>query len=190
MADIAYILLSGLLFAIIHSITASQQCKLWNYKLGLVEPHYRRVYVLFSVISTMLWMGFIASLPDYPVYHIDGIWWWGLVLLQGIGAMIALAALQPIDGLAFLGIRRFKQDTDPFVIKGIYHYLRHPMYSGIMLIMLAKPEQSINSLTFFAVLCLYFMVGSRMEESRMIAAHPEYEAYRKKVAAFVPKVLY
>jgi len=109
-----------------------------------------------------------------------------LVLLQLLGLMVVLAAFQPIDGLAFLGLRQAGTGTDPFIERGIYRYLRHPMYTGAMVVLMAMPEQTWNGLHFALVICIYFIIGSQFEERRMISQHPEYLAYRARVFAFIP----
>ena len=75
---------------------------------------------------------------------------------------------------------------EPFSEKGIYRHLRHPMYAGVMLVLLASPQQSVNSLSLTLAVCLYFIVGCRFEERRMLAAHPQYADYCRRTPRFVP----
>ena len=186
MFSAAWIWATGLLFAIIHSALASRRCKQWIYGSGIDEPRYRLYYSLLSVVTTALWIGFVHQLADTPLYHTDGIPRAILITLQAVGAVIALAAFIPIDGMAFLGLRPSPQGTDPFIVQGIYRYLRHPMYTGAMLILLAMPQQSWNGLHLALAVCIYFIIGARLEERRMLAAHPEYATYRNTVPAFIP----
>jgi protein-S-isoprenylcysteine O-methyltransferase Ste14 len=181
-----WIWLSGLLFAVVHSLLASQSCKQWSYKHGLKEPRYRLVYSVFSVLTTAVWVWFVHQLADASLYQTDGFIWLVMVALQVLGLIVALAAFQPIDGLVFLGLRKASTGTDPFIVSGIYRWVRHPMYSGAMLILLAMPEQSYNGLHFSLVICVYFIIGSRFEEKRMLQEHPAYVNYQASVAAFVP----
>jgi len=60
------------------------------------------------------------------------------------------------------------------------------MYTGAMLVVLMMPEQSMNGLTFALLICVYFLIGSRFEEQRMIHAHPDYKIYQRNVPAFIP----
>jgi len=184
-----WIVISGVVFGFFHSLTASQSCKLWVYKHGLQEPYYRLLYSIIGVFTTALWAWYyVHSLSDTALYQTDGVLWWLLVALQVFGGIIVLAAFQPIDGLVFLGLRKASADTDPFIVRGIYRMIRHPMYAGAMLIVLAMPEQSYNGLIFAVMICVYFIVGSRFEERRMLAAHPDYAAYQAQVSAFIPKL--
>jgi len=182
-----WIWLSGFIFAVSHSLLASQTCKQWCYDHGLIEPRYRLLYSVIAMVTTGVWVFYVHQLPDMALYHTEGIGQGLLVSIQLMGLVVVLAAFQPIDGLVFLGLRAPQFEGDPFIERGIYRYMRHPMYSGAMLILLAVPTQTWNGLHFALVICVYFVMGSRYEESRMLAAHPEYAAYRQRVPAFVPR---
>ncbi len=187
-ASALMIWLSGLIFALSHSLLASMRCKRWCYNQGLHEPHYRLCYSIIAVAMTGVWVVFVHLLPDMPLYQSDGLFWAALVAVQLTGIMVALAAFQPIDGLVFLGLRHAKAGSDPFIERGIYCRLRHPMYAGAMLILLAMPEQSWNGFQFVLVICVYFLIGARLEERRMIVQHPEYLDYQMRVPAFIPRL--
>jgi len=182
--------LGTFLFAVVHSLLAAQRCKQWFGRRGLVEPHYRLGYTILSLLLTLIWLAWIHALPDQPLYRVDGLLFYMLIALQVAGVIVALAALKPIDTMAFLGLTATGNDVDPFVISGIYRYLRHPMYSGVMLILLASPWQSINSLNMALAVALYFLIGSRLEERRMLEHHPAYAVYRSQVSAFMPASLF
>jgi len=143
---------------------------------------------MFAIVATGAWVLFVHQLPDSPLYQTGGWLFWSLIATQVLGVFIALAAFQPIDGLVFLGLRKSREGKEPFVVRGVYRYVRHPMYAGAMLILLAMPEQTWNGLHLALAICLYFMIGSRYEETRMLADHPEYAAYRNATPAFVPFV--
>jgi len=177
---------TGFLFAVTHSILASQGCKQWGYRHGLPEPRYRLLYSIFALFATAIWIFFIHQLPDAPLYQHDGFIWMLMVSVQILGVTVALAAFQPVDGLVFLGLRKASTGTDPFIVRGIYRWLRHPMYAGVMLILLAMPEQTHNGFQFTLIVCAYFIIGSRFEEKRMLKEHPEYVHYQASVAAFIP----
>jgi len=185
--SVLWIWLTGLIFAVSHSLLASLRCKGWMYAHGLPEPRYRLLYSVVGILTTAAWVWYVHQLPDAPLYQTDGLIRGLLISLQLLGLIVALAAFQPIDGLVFLGLRKAKASTDPFVERGIYRWLRHPMYAGAMLILLAMPEQTYNGLNFALMICLYFIIGSRFEEARMLVGHPDYAAYRQRVPAFIPR---
>jgi len=175
------------IFALFHSITATEVLKLWIYRHGIAPHHYRFAYSILGLLTTAVWLILIYALPDAPFYRLNGFWQYVLYVLQFTGIIIAFSALIPIDGAEFLGLKKAKHRTDPFVVSGIYQYIQHPMYAGSMLFLLAKPEMSLNSFHFAVVVGLYFIVGSRFEEKRMLNEHPNCAVYQQQVGAFIPK---
>lgn len=185
MSSTICILLSTLVFAIIHSLLATQRLKNLASSHGLPSQHYRLTYVIIATMMTAAWLVVIKQLPDQPLYSLNA-----PALCYGLqaGAVVLFwLSLQPIDRRAFLGLKAFSEDKEAFIERGIYRHLRHPMYSSIIIMMFAMPAQSRNSLTLFILITLYFIIGSRLEERRMLAIHPEYAGYRLRVPAFIPR---
>jgi len=178
--------ISGALFALVHSLFAATLCKAAFYRLGMSARHYRLLYSIFAVFLTGLWLLYLYRLDDAPLYSLGGWLKWMMVVLQLVGGAIALLSLRSFDAKLFLGLSSAAHDPEPFHEHGLYRYMRHPMYSGIMLFLLVSPTQSVVSLNLTGVVCTYFIIGSWLEERRMLAAHPEYAQYRQRVSAFIP----
>jgi len=184
--SIIWIWMTGLAFAILHSVFAMQRCKHIFSRLGLNARMYRLLYILFATALTASWLALAHHLPDTPVYHVHG-WANGLmVLIQMSGLGIAILSLRVIDTSAFLGFSA-NREQDAFTERGIYRYVRHPMYAGVMLALLASPVQTANSLNLLAVIFVYFIAGSKLEEKRMLTMHPDYADYQRRVPAFIPR---
>lgn len=186
MSSVIIIFVSGLLFSAIHSLLASQRLKDFIDTKGLTPQQYRLIYVIIAIVLTIVWLAAIHRLPDQPLYILTGYGQWLCYGLQLIGIVTFWLSLQPIDTRAFLGLRQFKDNKEAFIEEGIYRYIRHPMYSGLMLLMFAMPTQTYNSLALYSLISLYFLIGSRLEERRMITTHPEYNDYCNRVPAFIP----
>lgn len=107
MQDIVWLWLSGLLFAVQHSLLASQPCKQYFYRLGISTTRYRYYFTLAGLLSTVLWLVFVSTRVDAPLYHLHGPVMWLLILLQCLGLLMVLLSLKPIDVAAFLGLRAF-----------------------------------------------------------------------------------
>jgi len=184
--SVVWIWLTGLAFAILHSIFATQRSKNIFSRLGMNPKTYRLIYTVIAAALTTLWLGFIHQLPDTALYHIHG-WAKGLMMgIQLIALGMVVLSLRVIDTSAFLGFSTNVRGLDAFVEHGIYRHVRHPMYSGVMLALLASPMQTVNSLNLFIVIALYFIMGSKLEERRMLIMHPQYAEYQRRVPAFVP----
>ncbi len=178
--------ISSLLFALIHSLFASTWCKTLFYQHGMAPHRYRLLYSLFAAALTALWLFYIYQLPDTPLYQIEGWLSWLMLSVQLSGLGIVLLSLKAFDTALFLGMKPMANGQEPFHEHGIYRHIRHPMYAGVMLALLASPAQSINSLNLAITVTLYFLLGSRFEERRMLLMHPEYAGYRRRVSAFIP----
>lgn len=184
--SIAWIWFSGLAFAVIHSWLATSRCKDALYRMGVGRKAYRMAYSLLAIVLTILWFGFVSLLPDTPLYRMEGGVKWLMTGLQLGGLGIVIMSFRAIDVAAFLGLSDTTEGVDPFVETGIYRYMRHPVYTGVMLALFASPSQTVNSLNLFAAIALYFIIGARFEERRMLAAHRTYADYMKRVPAFIP----
>jgi protein-S-isoprenylcysteine O-methyltransferase Ste14 len=82
-----------------------------------------------------------------------------------------------------------KQDPE-LVTSGPYRYIRHPIYTGILLAMIGSAvASSIFWLTIFAISGVYFIYSAVMEEKLMMEQFPKvYPAYKTKTKMLVPFV--
>ena len=76
------------------------------------------------------------------------------------------------------------------VTSGPYRYVRHPIYSGIMLAMIGSAvTESPLWMLLFALYFAYFLFSARSEEKTMLAQFPEtYPAYRRRTKMLIPLV--
>jgi protein-S-isoprenylcysteine O-methyltransferase Ste14 len=80
-----------------------------------------------------------------------------------------------------------KQDPE-LVTSGPYRYIRHPIYTGILLAMLGSSlASSLFWLTIFAISGIYFIYSAVMEEKLMTKQFPKaYPSYKTKTKMLVP----
>ena len=179
---------SGAAFAAVHSGLASRPCKRWAAARGISPQAWRLGYSVLAVFLTFLWLSWVRGLPNAPAWHVHGAGAAALIVLQSIGVGIVALSLKAIDVPAFLGLRPDAHPDADFVERGIYRHMRHPMYTGVMLALAASPVQTVNSLHLLGVVSAYFILGARLEERRMLAEHPEYADYQRRVPAFIPRL--
>jgi len=82
------------------------------------------------------------------------------------------------------------KEDHALVRTGPYRVVRHPIYSGLLLA-LAGTALAIGEwrgVLAVALAALGFVVKTRIEEARMRETFPEYERYRRQVAALIPGV--
>ena len=112
----------------------------------------------------------------------------GLVFVWIIGVAVAVAgSALTVWAVVLHGSRLspfpFPVDGAPVIDSGPYRYVRHPMYSGIVLFTLGvglgygKPIVLLSSLTFL----VFFVAKSGHEEDMMVTHMDGYREYRSRV---------
>ncbi len=76
------------------------------------------------------------------------------------------------------------------ITSGIYKYIRHPIYTGILLLTAGYGVYSENTLRIlvFGSLLVLFLFKAKYEESQLIKKFPEYKAYKKQTPALMPGI--
>ena len=74
-----------------------------------------------------------------------------------------------------------------FKTPGPYKLVRHPLYIGWLTVFWATPTMTVSHLLFAVVTTLYILAAIQWEERDLVAAHPEYDDYRRRVPMLVPR---
>jgi len=71
---------------------------------------------------------------------------------------------------------------------GLYRYVRHPMYTSVLLFTLGIALQSGNAIKYFLAVALYalFYQKSVYEERYLRMRYPEYAEYSAQIPRFIP----
>jgi len=182
------------LFAVQHSVMARPAFKRWWTRYVPV-PAERSTYVLLSSLALIalfaFWqpMGGVVWEIDSPLARalIHGVYALGWVLV-----LVSTFLINHFDlfGLrqVWLHLRGVPYSPLRFGTPWLYRYVRHPLYVGWFLAFWATPDMSITHLVFALATSAYILVAIRFEERDLVAAHPEYERYRREVPMLVPRL--
>jgi protein-S-isoprenylcysteine O-methyltransferase Ste14 len=116
-------------------------------------------------------------------------------LRRGVGLLIAVGG----QFLFIPGLAGLHDSLTPFPmpleharlqVGGVYRFVRHPIYGGLILIALGwSLITSPLTLAPTVPLVIVLEVKSRLEESMLVRRFPEYDTYRRRVRwRFVPGV--
>jgi protein-S-isoprenylcysteine O-methyltransferase Ste14 len=74
-----------------------------------------------------------------------------------------------------------------FVVKGPYRWVRHPLYSCVIVLIWSSPELTADRLLFNVLWTAWICAGAVLEEWDLVADFGEdYREYRRKVPMLVP----
>lgn len=111
-----------------------------------------------------------------------------------IGRSIAIFALFALVLAAFFlrpSITALPEPREgaPFITSGIYRYVRHPMYSALILFGIGAAIYKWSPIAVLVAIGLFIVlnVKYRYEDSLLRAKWPEAAQYQKKVGALFPK---
>lgn len=131
----------------------------------------------------------------------DGILW-GHTLVQsiGLGGMYVAILMYLLGGtLVFLGWRRIyrqywskDQGKGQLVTTGIYRFIRHPQYTGFLMItlgMLCEWATLPMLIMYPCLIWLYSRLARREEADMRKEFGPAYDEYRARTGMFLPRLL-
>jgi protein-S-isoprenylcysteine O-methyltransferase Ste14 len=111
----------------------------------------------------------------------------GGVVLCVFGLLVAIWSRRTLAGNWSSDVT-FRQGHE-LIEKGPYRFVRHPIYTGILLMCFGSAMQNgrLHSWLGFLILCIGFWIKLQQEESLMLRHFPgEYPAYQKRVKALLP----
>lgn len=177
-------------FGLGHSLLAGSTARS---RLGRVFGRYHRLaYNLIALTHIALVMGAGSVLArGAAAYALPAALLLVMDAMLVVGILLGLVSLRSYAAGPFLGWSQIRgdegEDDQPLVVSGLHRYIRHPLYSAGLLILwgLARNDLSLATAVWGS---LYLMIGSRVEERRLVARYPqEYPAYRSHTPAFIPR---
>lgn len=136
----------------------------------------------FALMAVIAW----RAGPSFLALQASTLAWTVLAAGVALGGW-ALSANRPGN----FNIRPVPKAGGRLVRSGPYAYIRHPMYSAILLAALSGvygvdiPGRTLVGTAFFALLAVLW-IKAGLEERWMAAQHPDYADYQKASSKFIP----
>ena len=162
--------------------------------LGGRYAYYRLAYSIFSLLSLVPVLYYQLSLDVKIIFTWPGPW---SILQYGMytsAFLLFYSGFRIYDIQYMIGIRQIyeagggsRKQNAGFKTEGILRYVRHPWYSGAILLVWAFGIITDISLVSKVVLTGYIIIGTLLEEKKLIREIGEpYLAYRKRVPMLIP----
>lgn len=186
-------------FGLLHSLTADRRLKervaRWIGQRAY-DGWYRLTYNVISVLLLAPALVTLVTMDSTILYRVPGWLAPGFLIVQLVGVVGLIVATLQIDFWRFAGVSQaiayLRGDAlplppEPLQTGGMYAWVRHPLYFFSLLAIWFVPVMTDGLLAFNLAATAYFLVGSLVEERRMLRAFgEEYASYQQHVPWIFP----
>ncbi len=148
---------------------------------------YRLLYSVFSSAALLIILFYNAWIAGERLFSRSDFLKYIALFLAGGGVLIINAAFRNYSVRAFLGLA---EETDgKLVTTGINAWVRHPLYTGTILITAGFFLFDPRLASLVSVLCVwaYLIIGIKLEERKLLIKYGKaYEKYKEEVAGIIP----
>lgn len=178
-------------YYLFHSYGASDQLKIFLRSVNFNLNSWRVIYSILSVAGLLAILLLMATMKDQVL--------WPQNRMIKLISMILITYGLIVVRLAFkkYSVREFLSSEDRFVehpelnVSGIYSKVRHPIYSGTILLFIGMFLfiAKLGTLVALIVTLIYLLIAIPMEEQKLVRKHGEaYLKYKKQVPAILPRL--
>lgn len=138
------------------------------------------VVLQFALIAAILLMA--SDEVNVPWIYVGG------VLFIAPGIIILFLSIKQLGGS--LTANPVPRESGRLIETGLYKYVRHPIYTGLLLATLGSCVQSMAVVKFFFwfLLLALLIYKARFEEKLLAAKYSTYTDYMKRTGRFVPRL--
>lgn len=194
--DYLLLIIGWVTYGALHSLLASHRSKntLQSWIPGLA-PYYRISYNIFAILSLFLLLYLQSHIERLLLIEPNSVLFWTGAGMVVIGLGIILLALQQYNLSEFSGLDAFKKHKNKgskLAIHGLSGKVRHPLYTGTLLVLwgLWVYDSTLSGLIMALFLSGYIRIGIYFEEQKLIREFgEEYKNYQKQVPMLFPTIL-
>lgn len=179
----------------VHSVLIADGLTVWAQRtLGPAYRYYRLAYNGFSAVTFALVYWYYLGLHTHVLFA----WTWPWNIAQAVGLTAGLLILwggaRKYNQRYFFGLQQISapetaQSAPPLSRDGILGAVRHPYYSGGILILLFFGDITVAWLVMRFVLIAYLIIGTFVEERKLLRIYGDrYRSYMKDVPRFFPRL--
>ncbi len=192
------------LFAVAHSLLLTRPAhRALEAMMGQEKGRawFRFVYSVVAFVSFGAYVAWAAMLPDSGWFELTGSLALLIYLVKFAGLALVWWGVAQFGFGTFSGIKailRHRHGQDPVlgdpdlgavVRSGPYAFMRHPLYTGGIVAVLANPTWSANRFGFALAATLYLVLGAYIEERRLLKIHGDsYRRYMAEVPGLIPRL--
>jgi methanethiol S-methyltransferase len=177
------------LYFFLHSLLAALRSKAFFERiLGKAFRFYRIMYSLVSTIGLLFLLFVNSAIPSSLLFESIGLVRYLSLILATFGVIVISRTFKEYRFSSFIGL---KQEDNEFKRTGILKYVRHPIYSGTILIVIGFFLFSPTLATLVSVSCIlvYLPIGIYLEERKLIKQFgDQYVSYKKEVPSIFPGI--
>ena len=182
----------SLAFFIQHSMMLRRSFRRWLAKFIRTEYHGALFTIASGVVLLILVVFWQKS--AYVLAAPQGIIRWmmrAVFILAILGFYWGFRALGSFDGFGVSPILNNLRGKDPssmpFIVRGPYRWVRHPLYFFCLLLIWSCPNLSLDRMLYNVLWSTWILVGSVLEERDLVADFRQsYRDYQRKVPMLIP----
>jgi len=162
--------------------------------LGTNYAYYRLWYNIISLLTLFPVVIYQLKLQEEIIFTWP--WPWKLVkIIMYLGAFLLFyGGYRAYDMKYVLGIKQLQERREDkiqkgveFTTGGILEYVRHPWYSGAIILVWAFGPITDVTLVTKIILTAYIIIGTFLEEKKLVhEIGTAYREYRKRVPQYIP----
>jgi protein-S-isoprenylcysteine O-methyltransferase Ste14 len=180
-------------YFVIHSLLASLSVKRWvHHRWPQLMHAYRLTYNLLAILLLIPLLWFMHTNEGPLMWQWTGLLAW---LMKGLTVAAILGfvwSLRSYDNMVFLGVTQWRnrhtetEDPEQLHISTLHRFVRHPWYFFFIVILWSQ-DIHLAQMIVYGLITAYFVIGSRMEERKLIAHYGEaYREYMRQVPGLIP----
>lgn len=149
--------------------------------------YYRLGYSIISTVGLILLLMLSGSIKADYYFHPGGLLRYVSFVFTAFGVILIQVSFRQYKLSSFIGLAPERHGLRRDEILG---WIRHPIYSGLILIIVGFFLFIPNTPTLTSCICMlvYLPIGIWLEERKLVREYGQaYEAYRREVPALIPR---